>query len=125
MCLPAQPVQLNVYPVKSLLHLFLWGELLGTARLFNRDEIFFAFISSGRLKILKISEDLCPEKQFKIKNSQLKIVNSYNLSLLTFQLHFKRLCTSVCVRGISINDTANRKLKLISDSSCSRTGEAY
>jgi len=24
--------------VKSLLHLFLWGELLGTARLLNRDE---------------------------------------------------------------------------------------
>jgi len=33
---------LNVYPVKSLLHLFLWGELLGTARLFNRDEIFLS-----------------------------------------------------------------------------------
>jgi len=56
---PAQPVQLNVYPacpvgrnyrtgVKSFLHLFLWGELLGTARLFNRDEILFVFISSGR-----------------------------------------------------------------------------
>ena len=38
---------LNVYPVKSLLHLFLWGELLGTARLFNRDEISVALISSG------------------------------------------------------------------------------
>jgi hypothetical protein len=55
---PAQPVQLNVYPVKSLLHLFLWGELLGIARLFNRDEIFVAFISSG-LNISKNSvEDL-------------------------------------------------------------------
>jgi hypothetical protein len=38
---------LNVYPVKSLLPLFLWGELLVVARLFNRDEIFVAFISSG------------------------------------------------------------------------------
>jgi hypothetical protein len=44
---PAQPVQLNVYPVKSLLHLFLWGELSGIARLFNRDGIFVAFIPSG------------------------------------------------------------------------------
>jgi hypothetical protein len=45
---PAQPVQLNVYPVKSLLHLFLWGELLGIAGLFNRDEISVALISPGR-----------------------------------------------------------------------------
>ena len=49
MGLPAQPVQLNVYPVKSLLHLFLWGELLGVARLFNRDEIVVALISTGCL----------------------------------------------------------------------------
>jgi hypothetical protein len=28
--------------VKSLLHLFLWGELLGIARLFNRDGIFLS-----------------------------------------------------------------------------------
>ena len=33
--------------MKSLLHLFLCGELLGIARLFNRDEIFVVFISSG------------------------------------------------------------------------------
>jgi hypothetical protein len=44
---PAQPVQLNVYPVKSLLQLFLWGAFLEIRRLFNRDEIFVAFISSG------------------------------------------------------------------------------
>ena len=58
------PALLNVYPVKSLLylflwggaclsgvksllHLFLWGELLGIARLFNRDEIFVAFYFIG------------------------------------------------------------------------------
>jgi len=41
---PAQPVQLNVYPVKLLLHLFPWGELSGTTRLFNRDEISVALI---------------------------------------------------------------------------------
>ena len=46
-CLPAQPVQLNVYPVKSLMRLFLWGALLKIQRLFNRDEISFALISSG------------------------------------------------------------------------------
>ena len=45
--LPAQPVQLNVYPVKSLLHLFLWGALLKIRFLFNRDEIVVSLISSG------------------------------------------------------------------------------
>ena len=33
---------LNVYPVKSLLHLFLWGELLGTARSSNFHLLFIA-----------------------------------------------------------------------------------
>jgi len=73
---PAQPVLFNVYPacptcpmesllllfhrdgiflshsigVKSLLHLFLWGAFLEIQRLFNRDGISFALISSGWLK---------------------------------------------------------------------------
>ena len=45
--LPAQPVQLNVYPVKSLLHLFLWGAHILIARLFSRDEMFFLFYFIG------------------------------------------------------------------------------
>jgi len=35
---PAQPVQLNVYPVKSYLHLFLWGLPNEMRSLFNRGE---------------------------------------------------------------------------------------
>ena len=56
-CLPRLPNEMRsqfhrggarLSGVKSLLHLFLWGELLGIALLFNRDEISVALISSGR-----------------------------------------------------------------------------
>jgi len=46
---PACPVkrEAGLSGVKSLLPLFLWGEVIEIQRLFNRDGIFVAFIPSG------------------------------------------------------------------------------